>query len=273
MGDAADFESDAAIRPERERPAAGAPFGRSPLVFDLGNFSLRDMAECSAALRTIGEGASCMEDVARRLVRYVYDQMGRVHAQERGCTLVRFFKTHPFGELDPALQSFALRAAGNVPLDPAVKCLVLLATVGDRPEWNARESSVGHQAIPLSSEQLVRRFPMISQLVGQLGMPIGAVVELNHRVLLDLERKTFNVFYVPQAKGSPYVPAQAEFVEPAGIQSVLGFGGMLPTGDMFALLLFSKVAIPRSTAELFQPLALSVKLAILPFAEGPVFAG
>jgi len=55
---------------------------------------------------------------------------------------------------------------------------------------------------------------------------------------------------------------------PFGIRSVIGFGGMLPSGNLFAVILFTKVPIPRETADLFRPLALSVKLAILPFDSG-----
>ena len=58
---------------------------------------------------------------------------------------------------------------------------------------------------------------------------------------------------------------------PFGIESGLGFGGVLPTGDLFAVCLFSRVPISRTTAELFRPLALHVKLAVLPFDGGPVF--
>jgi hypothetical protein len=48
-----------------------------------------------------------------------------------------------------------------------MKCLVLLASMGDRPEWGSRMSSTGHRAIPLPSGELVRKFPMISNLVKQ----------------------------------------------------------------------------------------------------------
>jgi hypothetical protein len=60
-------------------------------------------------------------------------------------------------------------------------------------------------------------------------------------------------------------------VIPYGIRSVLGFGGILHTGDLFAVIIFSKVPIVRNTAELFKTLALNVKIALLPFAAGPVF--
>ena len=70
---------------------------------------------------------------------------------------------------------------------------------------------------------------------------------------------------MPEAKGSPFVPAQEEFVIPFGIESVLGFGGVLPSKELFTVILFSKQKISRETAELFKSLALSLKLALLPF--------
>jgi serine phosphatase RsbU (regulator of sigma subunit) len=61
-------------------------------------------------------------------------------------------------------------------------------------------------------------------------------------------------------------------VVPFGIKSVLGFGGLLPSGNMFAIILFLKVQIPISTVQMFSTLALNVKTALLPFDRGAVFA-
>jgi hypothetical protein len=47
---------------------------------------------------------------------------------------------------------------------------------------------------------------------------------------------------------------------------------MLSEGDLFAVILFSRVGVPATTADLFKSLALSAKLALLPFAPDKVFA-
>jgi hypothetical protein len=60
-------------------------------------------------------------------------------------------------------------------------------------------------------------------------------------------------------------------VERYGIRSVLGFGGSLPTGDLFAIILFSKVAIPEASADRFKTVALDVKSGFFKFKEA-VFA-
>lgn len=240
-------------------------------MHDLTRFRLSDMVECEAALRGLGTGADSMEAVAGRLVRWLYEGLGDSTATARACALVRFFKTHPFGALPCPLQVFAQRMLGASSWNAGMRCLTLLATAGDRAEWNSREQSVGHQAIPLASEDIVARAPMISQLIRQLGLDIDLVIQPDPSILVDAEQRTFNVFYVPEAAGSPHIPAQKDFVEPYRIRSVLGFGGLLPGGDLFAVILFSRVSIAPAVAEMFRTVALAVKTAVLPYAAGPIF--
>ena len=241
-------------------------------MYDLTRFSLRDMTECGATLRKLGAGADNLEEVANRIVRYLFEQFTDKQTGEKSCVLVRFFKTHPFQGLDSRLCDVARRMLGSIPERPDMKCLTLLATAGMRPQWNSRQQSVGHQAIPLASPEMVIRFPMISQLVQQFGLQLSTVLQPAPELLVDVHQRTFNVFHVEQAVGSTFVPAQNEFVVPLGVQSVLGFGGMLPSGNLFAVILFSRVYIPRKTADLFKTLSLSVKAALLPQAESTVFA-
>ena len=237
---------------------------------DLVNFTIRDMTECGKVFRTIGKGAKSMEEAANRIAHHLYDHLIDGQSGNRACALVRFFKTHTYEKLDSELQSFSMNMLGNNPVSPEMKCLTLLATAGDNPEWNSRKTSKGHKAIPLPSEQTVHQIPMIRSLIVQLGLSIGMVIKPDPNLLLDIEQKTYNVFYVPDALGSPYIPAQREFVIPYGIKSALGFGGVLPTGDIFAVIMFLKVSITKEVADLFKTISLNVKVSILPF-ENVVF--
>ena len=112
---------------------------------------------------------------------------------------------------------------------------------------------------------MLQRLPMIAQLFFQVGLEAGALLEPSPVLVADREQKTYNVFHVAEAAGSPFVPDQDRFVQPFGVRSVLGFGGVVPGGDLFAVILFTRVPVARPTAELFKPLALNVKLAVLPF--------
>ncbi len=240
-------------------------------MYDLTKFTLADMTKCGAALRNLASGAESMQEAANRIVRYLYDNLMDRQTGRRACSLIRFFKTHFYRDLDPELRRFADSILGYQAGSPDMKCLTLLATAGEKPEWNSRTDSAGHKAIPLPSEKAIEQFPMISQLVNQFGLEASAVLRPDPTIMLELGQKTYNVFHVPEAAQSPYITAQDNFVIPFGIKSALGFGGMLPSGDLFATILFSKVQIPRQTADQFKTLALSAKVAVLPFVGREIF--
>jgi hypothetical protein len=233
-------------------------------MHDISSFDLTDVVECSAALRRAAENASSMEEAANAVVSFLYDELMDVSGH-RALALVRLFKTHTFEALGPEQQAFARAMFKGEAIPAGMKCLTLLATRGDEAEWNSRRQSRGHAAIPLPSEKMIENAPMISQLITQLGLEIGSIVRADPDTIVDLAQKTYNVFYVPEAKGSPYIVAQDEFVIPYGIRSVLGFGGMLPSGNLFAVIMFSKAPIIRETADMFANVALAVKLSLLQF--------
>lgn len=229
------------------------------------------MSECGLALRQIAEKSDCMEDASNLIIKYFYEHLINKDTGEKSCILVRFFKTHAYGNLTPDLQKYVQGILNKNKLRDDLKCLTLLATAGELPEWNSRYTSIGHKAIPLANEDAIHRIPMISQLIGQLGLDAGIVLQPNTDLLIDGEQKMYNVFYVPNALDSSCIPAQSSFVIPFGVKSVIGFGGLLPTGDMFAVLMFLRVTVPQAIMELIRPLALNVKTAILGFDDSKVF--
>lgn len=244
-----------------------ADIHEAPTKFDLINFTIRDLTECGKTLRQMGERADSMEEVSNKVVQYLYDSLVDGQSGERACALVRFFKTHDYENLDDDLKNFALNMLESAPPLSNLKCLVLLASIGEKIEWRSREASGGHKAIPLPSEKAVTRIPMIRNIIKQLGLEVTAVIEPDARLLLDMDQKSFNVFFVPNALGSPHIPAQANFVVPFGIKSVLGFGGVLPSGNIFVVIMFLKVQISKEVADFFSALSLNLKMAILPFEK------
>lgn len=212
-----------------------------------------------------------MEEAAQKIVAHLYEHC-LDESNQPSCALIRLFMTLSFGQLPTDLRALAAEALGRANPSAETQCLVLLGTRGEAPEWNQRQQSRGHQVIPLPDEASIARIPMISGLFRQFGVELGQVAALNRELLVDLENKEFNVFHVPVAKDSPYIPAQKEFVKPMGVRSVLGCGGVLPEGGLFALIVFSKADIPRDTAELFRSLPLSIKLGLLPLVRRNIFA-
>ena len=252
----------------RDNPKVeGAPVSGD--THDLARFSLRDMIECGRALRLAAESAGSMEGAASAIVHYLYAHLAG--AEGPNCALVRCFKTHRLGQLPEELLRAARSTMVQKEPSPELPCLTLLATAGDCPEWNDRRRSRGHAAIPLESVEMVERAPMIASLIGQMGLGIEATLYPNPQLILDADQHAFNVFHVEHAVGDASIPAQKDFVLRYGVQSVLGFGGLLPSGDLFAVILFSKVPIRRRTATLFRTIALGVKLALLPHTRGRIF--
>ena len=239
---------------------------------NLARFNLSDLIVFSAHLRQLHKESHSMEEVAQKAVTYFYENLIEQDTGGKCCVLVRFFKTHPYGELTPELQAFARNLLQKPPQN-FTKCLTLLGTFGQKPEWNHRTQSNCYQAIPLEDDKNLEKLPMFLQLFHQLELPINTVINPHQStLLLDLEQKNYNLFYVSEAMGSAYVPAQENFVIPFGIKSVLGFGGFLPSScDLFALIIFSNVFIPPETAKLFKPLAMSIKLSLLPFVGKTIF--
>ncbi|MBD2506196.1 HAMP domain-containing histidine kinase [Nostoc muscorum FACHB-395] len=240
-------------------------------MYDLQMFTMRDMSECGLALRSLGKKANSMEEVGNHIVQYLYNNLIDLKSGERSCALVRFFKTHSYGELPPKLQEYTHSFVSNDVLENNLKCLTLLSTAGQQPEWNSRHKSEGHKVIPLFSKEMIAQIPMIFQLIQQLGLNLDVVVRPDLNLLTDLEQRMYKVFYVPDALGSSYIPSQTSFVIPYNIKSVVGVGGLLPSGNIFIIIMFLKVAIPRISVDLLRPLALNVKMTILPFENEKTF--
>ncbi|MFO0770536.1 MAG: PAS domain S-box protein [Nitrospiraceae bacterium] len=234
-------------------------------MYRLTSFSLRDMTACGAALRRLGAGATGIEQVAQRLVQYLFNSLIRDEGRDPACALVRLFKTHPHSHLSSELQSLVAKRLGKAPDRPDTKCLTLLGSAGIVSGWNEPALSSRFRVIPLENPEAVDKLPMFSRLFRQFGLSVPEITMGDAGVLLDSSEHAYSVFHVLKAEGSPFVPAQDEFVRRYGIKSVLGFGAPLPSGEMFAVILFSRDAVTSQTAELFRTLALCAKIALLPF--------
>jgi sigma-B regulation protein RsbU (phosphoserine phosphatase) len=238
------------------------------LTFGIGAF-----LEASTTLRHIGADATSMEEVAVEIVGYLRDQFLDKTSGDSALSLARLYVTKPSDELETSIQDFARATAPDAFGEHNVVCLTLLGTAGEEPAWNDRRASLAHKAIPLPSVEALRRSPMIAQLVAQLGVDARHLVEPDPALFRDLAERTYNVFYVPEALDSPHVPVQNSFVIPYGIRSVVGFGGVLPDGMLFAVVLFSTSPIPAAALDAFGAVALSIKVALLAHVPGPTFAG
>ncbi len=239
-------------------------------MFDVTNFSLKDMTQCGLALRDMGNGARSMEETTNRIVHYLNDHLTDATGQ-KVCALTRFFITMPYRELDDDNRHHAQKLLGGVPDNAHLRCQTLLATVGTEPAWNDRRQSDYYKNLPLTPEILADN-PMYAQFAESFGVVMDYSVTPDPELIAELEQTRYNVFHVLDARNSEYVPDQMDFVIPYGIRSVFGFFGMLPSSQVFSVVIFTRVIVPRDIVNYLKTLAFNVKLAILPFDEVAVFA-
>ena len=233
---------------------------------DLADFTLGDMVRLAASVRTLTVGAAHVEQYAGRLCTHLHETFIAAEG-DRQALLVRLYLTQPWESLPDTERDFALQGAA-APAE-GFRCLTLLGTAGDEPAWNDRHQSKSHLVLPLQDERRVNEMPMVASLFRQMGIDVAALVEPGGR-LRDQDHR-YGVFHVPEAVDSPLIPAQ-DFVHEYGVRSVLGFGGVLPDGEMYAVVLFTRVAVPRTIAHLLETLSPSITLALVELLDLPVFA-
>jgi two-component system NtrC family sensor kinase len=234
---------------------------------DVTDFTVGAMLRSGIALRRAVRDCPTLEAAAGTIVRYLFDHCVDIRTGERSCPLVRFYKTHRYDALEPALQEFVRKQLGGEPPRHDLRCLTLLGTAGEEAGWNSRHQSRAHRAIPLASAESVRAAPMIARLIEDLGLDLDTVVAGGETTVRSTEARTYDVFHVEQALGSPVIPAQEEFVIPYAIRSVVGFGGVLRSSELFAVVLFSRAPISAASAQRFRTIALDIRSALFPIDE------
>jgi PAS domain S-box-containing protein len=233
-------------------------------MFDLAAFGLTDSIDLGISLRKLGTDAHSIEQVAHQIIQRLHTFLLDGPTGQPACVLARLFKTHRYSRLGHALQEQVRGSTGGRAESLDCRCLTLLATAGATDDWNDPVRSRGHRVIPLLTADGIQGAPMLTQLFSQFGLGLTSVIDPNVPLILRQDETTFQVFHVPDALGSPYIPAQKDFVEPFGVRSVLGFGAPLSTGEVFAIILFTRTRVSPEVAELFRPIALNVKVALLP---------
>ena len=257
-------------------------------MYDLANFSDADAAACGEAMRSAAAGASSMEEASYRMMRVLYENLLDPATGETTTALVRFYKTHPYDQLDSELQQFARDFLGSEPPADGLHCLTLLGTAGDIFEANDRAYSKIHQALPLAGAELVSGIPMLGPMINQLGIDLAAVMRPDP---LQAGKTTLTAAYAPETVGGPEMAVQnvsvptryaetfegmakyaGEFVAQYDLKALMAFGGLLSSGEVFFVLIMTKIPVPRSVAETMNGMAGYVKDAVEPFVGNKVFA-
>ncbi|MBC8100734.1 MAG: hypothetical protein H7Y11_14935 [Armatimonadetes bacterium] len=187
------------------------------------------------------------ESAAQTIVRELYEAFSTPQGDPL-FSLVRIFRFSHWDDLSPALQQQALATSQY--------WLALMGTHGQEAAWGSRHSSMEHQIIPADSAAT----PMLQAAFQQIGLRFGAEAQTASTLLLH-EQNDFSSlqhFYVPQALGSPHIPAQEDFVIPYGIQSVVGFGSPMLRMSAYLCLCFTRSMLTAADVDKFVTLNLFI---------------
>jgi hypothetical protein len=194
------------------------------------------------SLMDVRTQSASFEGASQRLVETLYQSLRQANGQPT-FALLRVYRLMRHAELLPELQAL---------VDPArERWMALMGTVGIEPAWGDRRLSQGHKVLNLGEDQS----PMLSAALYQLGLDVGLALPEGSDMELGSTSYMTRYFHVPQALGSPYVPAQDGFVVPYNIQSVVGIGSGFVSRSLYILLGFSLLPLDKEHARFVAQMA------------------
>ena len=220
--------------------------------------TLKNILEISDFCKDKCKGTSTVEEVSQVLMKTLYDIFVDASG-EKEFVLCRMFKSCFYMELPEGIKKYIQNNEGANEVLSQKQYLTLIGTYGVKKEWQARTTSRAHQAISLYDPRIIQEAPMMSALFKQIGFEMALSPKPDSSILISKQDKDFGVFVVEDAVGSKLIPHQMEFVEPFGITSAFGFGGMFSNSNIFAVIVFSKKRISIEKAKTFFCLAPSFK--------------
>ena len=238
-------------------PTAALPHLNHDGSADLTRLELGDVARMAGVIRNLSDGQDSLQAFAEKTCRYLATHL-RGENSDRQTVLVRFYSTLAFSDLPVKDQVHAQRST-SVELADDTTCMTLLATVGKKASWNDRNASLGGRVIPLIDESQVVRHPLLAMVLEQTGLDMQTLLSRQEHLRPRSQRETYGHFHVPDPGGSPLIDSKG-FIDEHGVRTVLGFGGGLPTGGSFAIVLFTDAVVTPEHARLLGTLALSTSL-------------
>ncbi len=180
--------------------------------------------------------------------------------------LARVYAVVAFSALPAADLAKARRAVGEGPrLEPTTRVLSLLGTSGREKEWNDRDRSRAHLAIPLVDRQFVENAPMIASLLPALGVDLDHIETASPIASRPTLGGKNNVFFVPDARtavdGRGRRIIDRSFVERYELRTVFGVGSAYDDGVLALAIVFSSEPLDRAVVDRFPRLIKSFVMA------------
>lgn len=169
------------------------------------------------------------EDRAQFITEQIYENF-RQKDDTSLFALVRLFRLSTFSELPPESKL----------KDDSDYWFTLAGTMGDEPAWCSRLQSKTRQAVIPSNSPMFQA--VLKELHLELGVTEASEMQTGSGMLSQY-------FYIQDAAQSNIITDQEQFVQPYGIRTVIGFGGVFLSGAVYLMMLFAKDTIARADTE------------------------
>lgn len=230
----------------------------------LREFSVDDLEDMGRDIRGMGAEAATMAEAAAEISGYLYEHLLDEQG-EPACVMVRIYASQPFKVLPPHLQRVAADVADDLTEDGA--CLVTLASNGstELPAGSLPEEYV----LPFT-DSVFRDIPFMPVLLERLGLDRASALDPRRAVEIRLQHRTFNAYVGRDLADDVELlpnPIHRQVVRERGIKTVVGLGGVLPTGGFLMVMIQSTDDVPDRVVQLLQPLAVAIKAALIPHSR------
>jgi hypothetical protein len=199
-----------------------------------------------------------LEEAAQAAAKALHTQF------EESVVLARVYLTSSFDALPQTSKDFVQKLAESVgaadDLKAATPVLSLIGSHGQEADWCDRRNSKGHVGIPLISSAFIGAIPMISRMLGELGVPMDFLDSHDTGIIIENIGSAAGLFFVENAaeatdnEGRKIIAVQ-DFVAKYSVKSVFGIGGAYDGGQLLVVVMFCRDAFSRTTAENFLTLA------------------
>jgi hypothetical protein len=236
-------------------------------LLTLAHATEEDLIDLGRRIERECRGFSSHEQVSQTIAESLYHEFRT--GDEHELALVRIYRLTPVKSLPPELRAQVS--------DDEQYVMALTGTYGMLESWCDRRTSVNHKVISIKQIAVRSLIPMFEEvLVNGMKVDFQRLYETGDIVA---STKGFaGQFYVPDVSQSPHhIPAQEEFVKPYGIQSEVGFGGLIGDGpnsvSLYTLFAFSRFPISTEAATHFFALRPHLGTALATHSGQTIFAG
>ncbi len=222
--------------------------------------TLSHVSQLGMSLRHISLQSTSLFHRATAITQLLFESFTCHETGVPVCPLVRVFRTVPVTELSEEDRVSVDRRVAESGEARSEKVMQLIGTYGLHPGWCDVSLSSTHRCVPMNATTFPVQFPTLSELMRVVSAESRRVFEQTGDLVA--RERVDGLLYVPDAANSPYISAQAEFVNRYHIRSAIGFGGQFRDGEHYCVVMFSRWIIPQSVLPLMRILSLNIRLGL-----------